>query len=88
MKNRKIFSRFLVPTLVVAIFGLTAVSNVWAQTFKTPETQTSISNVVPVISVAVSDNSSFCPSPEREIRVSKRGRADKIKLPRIKPINK
>lgn len=48
--NKKMFSKFLVLTLVVGIFGLVSATRVLA-VFNTPSTTTEIGNVVPVITV-------------------------------------
>lgn len=56
MKNRKFLSRFLVPTLVVGIFGLVAVTNVLAAPFTVPETQTQINNVVPAFTTHTTES--------------------------------
>jgi len=48
MKNKNFFSRFLIPTLVVGIFGVFAVgTNVLGQNDDTAATTTQINNVVP-----------------------------------------
>lgn len=60
MKNEKIFSTFLIPALVVGIFGFVSAVSVLAAT---APTTTSIDNVAPVFTVTPSDNGSNTTTP-------------------------